>query len=263
VTGFLIFKIPGLFTIEETAELKADLLDAAKVDKIPETTESIMAYFLDRVRANLHVVICMSPVGEPFRAYLRMFPSLVNCTTIDWFSDWPEDALHEVAVKYLDDVDLESELMKKHLGSMFVTIHTSVLEASHKMRNELKRFNYVTPINYLELVNGYRDLLSEKRQSIGNSATKLRNGLSKLDDTKLSVEKISIELEASKKQVIQFQKQCEDYLVVIVQQKREGDEQAKGVAITAEKLGGMNLRYNNIIFRRRRRGEESGRRGPN
>jgi dynein heavy chain len=238
-------------------------LESAKQDKIPENIESIMAYFLERVRNNLHVVLCMSPVGEPFRNYLRMFPSLVNCTTIDWFSDWPEDALHEVAIKYLDDVDLESDLMKKHLSTMFVTVHTSVLEASHKMRNELKRFNYVTPINYLELVNGYRDLLNEKRQSIGNAATKLRNGLSKLDDTKLSVEKISIELEASKKQVVQFQKQCEDYLVVIVQQKREGDEQAKGVAITAEKLGGMKSFLANVSIRRRRGGKKSCRRCPN
>ncbi len=35
-----------------------------------------------------------------------MFPALVNCTTIDWFSEWPNDALKEVAMKYLQDVDL-------------------------------------------------------------------------------------------------------------------------------------------------------------
>jgi dynein heavy chain len=33
---------------------------------------------------NLHLVICMSPVGSAFRERLRKFPSLVNCTTIDW-----------------------------------------------------------------------------------------------------------------------------------------------------------------------------------
>ena len=27
----------------------------------------------------------MSPVGEAFRARCRQFPSLINCTTIDWF----------------------------------------------------------------------------------------------------------------------------------------------------------------------------------
>ncbi len=31
-----------------------------------------------------------SPIGEAFRSRLRMFPALVNCCTIDWFSAWPE-----------------------------------------------------------------------------------------------------------------------------------------------------------------------------
>ena len=35
----------------------------------------------------------MSPVGEGFRRRIRTFPGLVNCTTIDWFLPWPEEAL--------------------------------------------------------------------------------------------------------------------------------------------------------------------------
>jgi len=38
-----------------------------------------------------------------------MFPAIVNCTTIDWFSEWPQDALLEVAEKYLQEVSLGSE----------------------------------------------------------------------------------------------------------------------------------------------------------
>lgn len=38
---------------------------------------------------------------------------------------------------------------------------------------------------------------------------------------------MSLELEDAKKKVAEFQKQCEEYLVVIVQQKREADEQQK------------------------------------
>lgn len=33
-----------------------------------------------------------------------MYPAFANCTTIDWFSEWPKDALLEVAEKYLEDV---------------------------------------------------------------------------------------------------------------------------------------------------------------
>ncbi|KAJ3339931.1 Dynein heavy chain 2, axonemal, partial [Kappamyces sp. JEL0680] len=227
-------EVPNLFGPEEMPEIKNAM---QAVTKGAETADQLYSLFIERVRANLHVVLCMSPVGETFRRRLRMFPALVNCTTIDWFSEWPEDALLEVATKYLNDIDLGSDQVKKGVSQMFVAVHLSVVETSARMIQELKRYNYVTPINYLELVNGYRDLLKEKRKEIGNAAVKLRNGLSKLDDTRTNVEQISIELEVSKKQVAQFQKQCEDFLVVIVQQKREADETAKSVAAKAEKLG--------------------------
>lgn len=68
--------------------------------------KAIFRYFIDRVRANLHIILCMSPIGEPFRNRLRMYPAFVNCTTIDWFSEWPADALLEVAEKYLQNVVL-------------------------------------------------------------------------------------------------------------------------------------------------------------
>jgi len=49
--------------------------------------------YLGRLKKNIHMVIAMSPLGEIFRARIRRFPSLVTCTTIDWFSEWPEEAL--------------------------------------------------------------------------------------------------------------------------------------------------------------------------
>ncbi|KAJ3123528.1 Dynein heavy chain 2, axonemal [Physocladia obscura] len=228
-------EVPNLFTPEEITEIKQSMKDTGK--NVSEGGDYLYNLFLERVRGNLHIILCMSPVGDAFRNRLRMFPSLVNCCSIDWFSEWPEDALQEVALKYLEDVDLGSDGVKKAVSNVFVSVHMSVVEMSKKMLAELKRINYVTPTNYLELVTGYREFLRNKRKEIGELATKLRNGLSKLDDTRISVEKISVELEVAKKQVAQYQKQCEDYLVIIVQQKREADEQAKGVFAKAEKLG--------------------------
>ena len=45
-----------------------------------------------------------SPIGEIFRARLRQFPSLVNCCTIDWFSEWPNEALNSVAKSFLSEI---------------------------------------------------------------------------------------------------------------------------------------------------------------
>jgi hypothetical protein len=51
-----------------------------------------------------------------------MFPAFVNCTTIDWFSEWPADALLEVADKYLQEVQIGAEdevwVIYKNLSSL-------------------------------------------------------------------------------------------------------------------------------------------------
>lgn len=56
----------------------------------------------------------MSPVGDAFRSRCRMFPSLVNCCTIDWFTVWPREALLSVAKTFFEHVDLGDESVKVH-----------------------------------------------------------------------------------------------------------------------------------------------------
>lgn len=56
-------------------------------------------YFIDRVKQNLHIVLAMSPIGDAFRNRLRMFPSLINCCTIDWFQVSPHVILHDAMRK--------------------------------------------------------------------------------------------------------------------------------------------------------------------
>jgi len=54
---------------------------------------NIFTQYLKRVKKNIHIVLAMSPIGDAFQTRLRMFPSLINCCTIDWFTEWPEEAL--------------------------------------------------------------------------------------------------------------------------------------------------------------------------
>ncbi|XP_069776189.1 dynein axonemal heavy chain 2 isoform X3 [Narcine bancroftii] len=236
-------EVPNLFKVDELEEIKNALLEETKNESIPETNEGIINFFMGRVRSNLHVVLCMSPIGDPFRNRVRQYPALVNCTTIDWFSEWPQDALLEVAERYLMKVDVGgSEELRSNLAHIFVTMHRSVSTYSHKMLLELRRHNYITPTNYLELVSGYKKLLEEKRIELSSQANKLRNGLSKIDDTRDKVEVMSVELEEAKVKVAEFQKQCEEYLVIIVQQKREADEQQKTVSSHSEKIAAEEIK---------------------
>lgn len=35
-----------------------------------------------------------------------MFPALINCCTINWFMEWPDEALNGVAKENLEDFSL-------------------------------------------------------------------------------------------------------------------------------------------------------------
>lgn len=60
-------EVPNLYKPEEFEEVKNALSQAAREECILETPENIFSFLIDRVRANLHIVLCMSPVGDPFR----------------------------------------------------------------------------------------------------------------------------------------------------------------------------------------------------
>lgn len=54
------------------------------------------------------------------------------------------------------DFSSSQEKLKPSLAQIFSVMQKSVAEYSLKMLQELKRHNYVTPTNYLELVDGYK-----------------------------------------------------------------------------------------------------------
>ena len=42
------------------------------------TPAKLFSFFIERVRANLHLVLCFSPIGERFRQRAMKFPGLIN-----------------------------------------------------------------------------------------------------------------------------------------------------------------------------------------
>lgn len=51
------------------------------------------------------MILCFSPVGSVLRVRARKFPAVVNCTAINWFHEWPEDALVSVSARFLEETE--------------------------------------------------------------------------------------------------------------------------------------------------------------
>jgi len=229
-------EIPKLFPDDELTPILEDLRPEAEKVGHPTTSDGLYAFLIERTRSNLHIVLGMSPVGSTFRDYVRMFPALVNCTTIDWFNKWPQEALMDVAERFLSAVDFGTDTkVRESLANVFCQFHVSAEKMSDLMESQLKRFNYITPTKYLDLVKAYASILKAKRNEITAKADKLRNGLDKLVESKVQVEEMSVELEDKKKVVAQKKIQCEKLSVEIIAKKRNADEQKNIVEVDAAK----------------------------
>ena len=73
-------EISGLFARDETDEILAELVPIMKkaAPKVPPTQDNLYEFFISRARANLHVVLCFSPVGEKFQQRSLKFPGLFS-----------------------------------------------------------------------------------------------------------------------------------------------------------------------------------------
>nr|XP_019939373.1 PREDICTED: dynein heavy chain 6, axonemal [Paralichthys olivaceus] len=190
-------EVPNLFEKDELEQVLAATRPKAKNAGInEENRDEVFQYFISRVREKLHIVLCMSPVGDAFRSRCRMFPSLVNCCTIDWFVQWPREALLSVSQAFFQNVDFGSEELKQSFSAMCVEIHVSVTDMAERFYSELRRRYYTTPTSYLELINLYLGMLNEKREQIVLARDRVKNGLTKLLQTNELVDKMKMDLSA-------------------------------------------------------------------
>ncbi|XP_023289677.1 dynein heavy chain 6, axonemal [Orussus abietinus] len=181
-------EVPNLFEADELEKAIIATRPAAKAIGITEDNrDAIYQYFIDRVRNTLHLMLCMSPVGDAFRRRCRMFPSLVNCCTIDWFSKWPNEALLSVAENTLSSTFGEHPEKVTALSTICVSMHESVEAMTIRFFEEVRRRYYTTPSSYLELLKLYMATTSKKMEQILLTKNKIANGLNKLYETNQTV----------------------------------------------------------------------------
>lgn len=157
--------------------------------------QDLYAFFIRRVKQNLHIVLAFSPIGDAFRDRLRKFPALINCCTIDWFTAWPSDALIAVAERFLSNVNFGTDKTRSNIVTICQKFHTDVISLSDEYLLNLKRRNYVTPTSYLELIVAFKQNLDQKRVEVSQARMRYEVGLEKLAFAADQVNKMQKELE--------------------------------------------------------------------
>ena len=223
--------IPNLYTeAEEIGNILDQMKDANKNNPAYKnyTEAEVMQDFLLKAKTSIHLVLAMSPIGEDFKRRLRMFPSLVNCCTIDWFLPWPKEALQSVAEYFLNPQKIELD-NREGIIKICVDMQERVSQLTTRYYQELKRYYYVTPTSYLVLIKTFQGLLGTKRKSVNTVIGKYEKGLSQLAHASKQVEILQVELQDLIPKVVAKQKETAVMMVNIEKSKKSVQEKTKEV----------------------------------
>ena len=241
-------EVPNIFQIDEKQEVLELVRLAAQGGNrnldIPPL--QVFQFFVNRCKIKLHLILCFSPIGSSFRSRLRLYPSLVNCCTIDWYDDWPEDALEMVAQKYIKEVDIPEDI-KENVVKIFKHFHITALQIAEEFYKETGRITYFTSASYLELIKLFCDLIEKKQKFVLESKMRYLVGLDRLKNAAETVALMQIDLEAKQPQLIVLAEESRKMMDEIEKESIEAElaaEQVKRDEIVANKQAAESLTLN-------------------
>eukprot|EP00064_Thunnus_orientalis_P009532 superscaffoldBa00001216_g9556 len=210
--------IPDLFSDEEVDMIVTSIRMELRGLGLIDTRDNCWSFFIERIRRQLKVVLCFSPVGFTLRTRARKFPALVNCTAIDWFHPWPQLALQSVSSTFIEKIPGLEPNVRASIGEFISYAHTSVNEVSVKYQQNEKHFNYTTPKSFLEFMKLYGNLLGKKRTELTQKMERLESGLQKLQTTASQVEDLKAKLAVQEVELWQRNTDIEALIAKIGQQ---------------------------------------------
>ncbi|XP_062567134.1 dynein beta chain, ciliary-like [Saccostrea cucullata] len=227
-------EIPDLFPDDEIENIINGTRNEVKGLGMEDSRENCWRFFIDKVRRTLKVVLCFSPVGSTLRVRSRKFPAVTNCTSIDWFHEWPEDALVSVSGRFLEEVELLAPDMRGSIATFMSFVHKSVNEMSKAYLSNERRYNYTTPKSFLEQIKLYQNLLNKNNTDLQAKIVRLENGLEKLRSTATQVDDLKSKLASQEVELAQKNEDA-NKLIAIVGAETEKVSKEKAIADEEEK----------------------------
>lgn len=196
-------EVPNLYGLDEKQEILELCRLAAQGGNrnLDIGPLQILAFFVGRCKAKLHIVLCFSPIGSSFRTRLRLYPSLVNCCTIDWYDSWPEDALTMVANHYMVKVNVPDKI-KAAAVIACKQFHVDSRVVSSDFYVNYGRKTYITSASYLDLIKSFTALTNRKQRELRGAKLRYTNGLDKLMQAAEAVSIMQHDLNELKPQLI-------------------------------------------------------------
>nr|XP_051708760.1 dynein axonemal heavy chain 11 isoform X1 [Oryctolagus cuniculus] len=222
-------EIPDLFSDEDVDKIISGIRNEVRGLGMVDSRENCWRFFMARVQLQLKMALCFSPVGHTLRTRARKFPAIVNCTAIDWFHTWPQEALVSVSRTFIEEIDGIEPLHRESISLFMAHVHTTVNSMSARYYQNERRHNYTTPKSFLEQISLFKNLLKKKQEEVAHKKEHLVNGIQKLQTTASQVEDLKGRL-ASQEAELQLRNQDAEALIAKIGLQTEKVSREKATA---------------------------------
>ncbi|KAF9056435.1 dynein heavy chain protein 1 [Panaeolus papilionaceus] len=243
-------EVPGLFEGDEHAALMTACKEGSQRDGLMlDSPEELYRWFTQQVAKNLHVVFTMNPPENGLASRAATSPALFNRCVLDWFGDWSDQAFYQVGMEFTHTLDLDlpsynppvyfpiayralsvPPVHRTAVVNALVHVHLSLHQINQRLSRRQGRYNYVTPRHYLDFINHYVRLYTEKRDELEEQQRHLHVGLDKLKDTVTQVEELRKSLAIKRSQLEAKEAEANEKLKRMVADQQEA-EQKKSASI--------------------------------
>ncbi|KAL7038933.1 hypothetical protein ACKWTF_009751 [Chironomus riparius] len=216
-------EVPGLFEGDEFTTLMTQCKEGAQREGLMlDSVDELYKWFTQQVMRNLHVVFTMNPSTDGLKDRAATSPALFNRCVLNWFGDWSDSALFQVAKEFTLRMDLERNnwmipdffpsvctlvpANPSHRDAVInscVYVHQTLHRANSRLTKRGSRTMAITPRHFLDFIHHFVKLYGEKRSDLEEQQLHLNVGLNKIAETVEQVEDLQKSLAVKKEELQQ------------------------------------------------------------
>ncbi|CAN6639183.1 dynein heavy chain, cytoplasmic [Trichomonascus vanleenenianus] len=236
-------EVPGLFEGDDYTTLMTACKDGALRQGINlDSEDELYKWFTKEIVRNLHVIFTMNPPSSDLSSQSAASPALFNRCVLNWMGDWSDRTLYQVSGALTSSIDLDRSDFKQ-LDTMRAVSHELDLPTSFR-ETVLQCMVYIhrtvsvdelissigsaclgsnTPGNFLEFVEQFATVFTEKRTQLEDQQRHYNVGLDKLKETVIKVKELRSNLAEKKAQLEAKSNEAKDMLRQMVNDQNEAE----------------------------------------
>nr|XP_042907190.1 dynein axonemal heavy chain 2 isoform X1 [Parasteatoda tepidariorum]XP_042907240.1 dynein axonemal heavy chain 2 isoform X1 [Parasteatoda tepidariorum] len=216
---------PDLFSSLELKEIYSEM---EKSMIVPKGGNDFFKHFASNIKSHFHLAFCVSYTSSHYKRSILKYPDLYKHSTVDWFEEWPVEALETISEKFLLDLQ-EPPIDQKVLQTYSVILcdmHLDTLRLAETEKSENNVFE--TSSSFVKLVNAFKRLLVNKQEKVQYSLNRLISGLQKINETQDKVNEIAKQTKEAHEKLVIATREC-DAALIDIKAKREIVEQKQKI----------------------------------